>query len=179
MPKTVAMANANLDFSPDPSRASGVASVDGVIGILLVLLGEAAIRFRDILFVKNGIGDYIFFGSPRAKIGQPATIAAERETGVLLGIRRLLADRTFVFHGPRESFTTEAANAPKGSGKLAEDSEGGTSGDAGELLGRRGREVLRQAFGGTRQNFDYAANQVVGIGLGDFDANYVAGLRGD
>jgi hypothetical protein len=69
--------------------------------MVLVLLGEAAISFRDILFVKNGIGDYVFFGSPRAKIGQPATVAAEREIGIRDGIRGSLTDGTFVFHGLR------------------------------------------------------------------------------
>jgi hypothetical protein len=88
--------------------------VDGVIGIELVLLREPAIGFRDVLFVKDGIGDQVFFGSPRAKIEQPATVAAERKIGVVIGIRGFLADGTFVFHGPRGSFTTEAANAPKG-----------------------------------------------------------------
>jgi hypothetical protein len=78
----------------------GVASVDGVIGIVLVLLGEAAISFRDVFFVKDGIGDHIFFGSPRTKIELPATVAAEREISVLVGIRGFLTDGTFVFHGP-------------------------------------------------------------------------------
>src|ERR1700736_1935493 len=99
MPKTVAIANANFGFPPEPSTASGVASVGGVIGIVLVLLGEPAISFRDVLFVKDGIGNYMLFGSPRAEIGQPATGAAEREIAVSVGIRRLLTDWTFVFHG--------------------------------------------------------------------------------
>jgi hypothetical protein len=73
--------------------------VDSVIGIVLVLLGEAAISFRDVLFVKDGVGDHVFFGSPRAKIGQPATVAAEREIGVVIGIRGFLANGTFVLHG--------------------------------------------------------------------------------
>jgi hypothetical protein len=82
--------------------------VDVVIGIVLVLLGEAAIRFRDVLFVEDRIGDHVFFGSPGTEIEQSAAIAAERKIGVLNGIRGFFADGTFMFLGPRGSFTTEA-----------------------------------------------------------------------
>jgi hypothetical protein len=81
--------------------------VDGFIGIVLVLLGKAAISFRDVLFVEYGVGDYVFLRSPRAEIEQPAAVAAKREIGVVAGVRGFLTDGTFMLHG-LGSFTTEA-----------------------------------------------------------------------
>src|SRR5271167_2959749 len=98
MPKTVAIMNAKVGFSPALPLLSTVAgSVDVFIGIVLVLLGQAAISFRYIFLVEYRVGNNIFFGSPVTEIVHPAAVAAEREFGVLLGIRGLFANGTLVF----------------------------------------------------------------------------------
>jgi hypothetical protein len=103
MPKTVATMNANVGFPPALPLLSAVAgSVDGFIGIVLVLLGQAAISFRYIFLVEYRIGNNIFFASPITEIVQSATIAAEGEIAIVLGIRGPFANGTFVFHGLRK-----------------------------------------------------------------------------
>src|ERR1700676_5387262 len=102
MPKTVAMVNAKRGFSPRPSTVAGNGSMDGFIGIVLVLLGQAAISFRYVFFVKDGIGDHVCFRSPGAEIEQAATVAAERKIGILVGIRGLFANGAFMFHSLRK-----------------------------------------------------------------------------
>src|SRR5580704_5271151 len=113
MPKTVAVMNARVSFSPALPLFSTVAgSVDVFIGIVLVLLGQAAISFRYVFLVEYRIGNNVFFGSPVAEIVHSAAVAAERKFGVPLGIRGLFADGAFVFHGlskvlPQRSWTRQ------------------------------------------------------------------------
>src|SRR5580704_5061241 len=100
MPKTVATMSANVGFPPALPLLSAVAgSVDGFIGIVLVLLGQAAISFRYVFLIEYWIGNYIFFGSPITEIVHPAAVAAEREVGVRFRVRGLFANGAFVFHG--------------------------------------------------------------------------------
>jgi hypothetical protein len=49
-------------------------------------------------FVEYGFADYVFFAGPGAEVEEFAAFAAEREVGVGVGVRGLLANWTVVFH---------------------------------------------------------------------------------
>jgi hypothetical protein len=91
--------------------ATATGSVDGVIVVVLVLRRNVAVEivltftFRNIffVFVENGIRDYVFFRGPRAEIQEAAAFTAEREISIAVGIRRMFANGTNVFHG-KEKF---------------------------------------------------------------------------
>ena len=68
---------------------------------------------REVIFIEDWFRDNVFFRSPRAEIGDPATIAAEREVRVVLRVSGFLAGRAFVFHSENARRRAEHASGGK------------------------------------------------------------------
>jgi hypothetical protein len=77
--------------------------VSGVIRLVVFEVEDygfaGLVEFLEVVFVEDGVGDYIFFGGPVAEIAVAAALAAEREVGVLGGVGGSFADRAFMLHG--------------------------------------------------------------------------------
>ena len=78
------------------------ASVSGVIRLVVFEVEDYSFPgrfdFLDVIFVENGLGDYIFFGGPVAEVAVAAALAAEGEVGVLGLVGGSFADGAFVLH---------------------------------------------------------------------------------
>ena len=77
-------------------------SASGVIRLVVFEVEDYSFAgrfdFLDVIFVENGVGDYIFFGGPVAEVAVAAALAAEGEVGVLGRVGGSFADGAFVLH---------------------------------------------------------------------------------
>jgi len=76
--------------------------VSGVIRLVVFEVEDygfaGRVDFFEVVFVEDGVGDYVFFGGPVAEIAVSAALAAEGEIRVLQGVGGSFADWAFVLH---------------------------------------------------------------------------------
>jgi hypothetical protein len=75
--------------------------VDGFIWFSPAFVMRTPIGLGDFLFVKNGLGNDVFFRCPSAEIQQAAALRAEGKFGGGCGIGWGFAGGAVVFHGEK------------------------------------------------------------------------------
>src|SRR5713226_33904 len=140
---------------------------------VVAVMGLGRIVGLVVIFAENGLGNDIFFGGPVAEVAQAAALTAKGEVGVRLGIGWSLANRATMLH-----FRALVVFLLPRQYSLAENAKRGAGGDTRQRFrGRHARGCKRLARSGAGKNFDDAADQVIGVGLGDLDAHDVSRRR--